>query len=117
MKKILLCLLLFSGSAVADEWTTGDTYREVAFIALHELDRRQTIILVRTKYELNTFLGDTPSEESINIYFASTALIHYAAAYYLPAKWRERFQNVTIGVAAANDLRNYLFVGVRIPLS
>ena len=103
-------------SESANAWTSGDTYREVVFLALHELDRRQTIILVKTKYELNPFLGDTPSEEAINIYFATTSLAHFGVAYILPSKWREIFQNVTIGVTTFNATRNYYVVGVRVPI-
>ena len=41
-KFILALLLLVSSSAFADEWSTGDTYREATFQTLWAIDALQT---------------------------------------------------------------------------
>ena len=92
--------VLAISSARADGWTTNDTKREVAYLALHTMDWSQTRYIAKHPeyYEQNSHLGKHPTVAQVNAYFASMALAHIRVAYLLPADWRHGFQYVTIGV-------------------
>lgn len=110
----LLIVLLLSCPAHADEWTRADTYREVAYLALHVADWGQTLYISdhpREFHENNPILGSHPSRGEVNTYFIATGLLHPVVSYglkkYAPPGWSEAWQYVTIGIevgAVANNL-------------
>lgn len=118
MKKLIAVLLaVFSLQAnAADSWSKSDVAREVAYLTLHVVDWRQTLIASKDpgRYaEQNPILGEHPSENRINGYFLATALLHVGVTHVLPAKWRPAFQYFWIGVEVVAIANNHK-VGIRI---
>ena len=122
MVGIIVVLVVMNTVAFADNWTRQNTYRELAFQGLLVIDYLQTRTVVKNpdKYsERNPIMGEHPSQQSVDIYMASCAIIHPIISYLLPVKsdkwkWvnRENWQYVTIGietVAIGNNLR----IGIR----
>lgn len=93
-------LLLVSSSAFADDWSRADSYREAAYLTLHTMDWAQTRNIARNPayYEQNSILGKHPSVSQVNQYFAATAALQFAVAYYLPPEYRKAFQYITLGI-------------------
>jgi hypothetical protein len=111
MKKIAtltFAILLFPLTAFAGDWTQKDIYREIAWETLLLADYSQTLTISRNTerfHEYNPILGSHPRESSVNLYFASCAIIHPIVAHFLPPKsdahrWinRENWQNITIAI-------------------
>ena len=133
--KLFTVLFLLSLPAVADDWTTGDKYREATYLVLHTLDWRQTLYIAehpREYFERNPFVAGgsrNPSDSEINRYFIASGILHIAMSHYLPKAgrllpeawqrtlyvdgWRSAFQYISIGVQAGVVARNYQ-VGVKI---
>lgn len=103
--KVFLILLLLSCPACADEWTRADTYREVAYFALHVADWGQTLEISdhpEKWHEHNPILGSHPSRGEVNAYFIATGLLHPVVSYglrkYAPDGWVQAWQYGTIGI-------------------
>lgn len=107
----LILILLLASPALADEWTRADTYREVAYLALHCADWSQTLTIADNPQkwnETNPILGSHPSRGDVNTYFIATGLLHPVISYVLPRPWREVWQYGTIGlevVVVGNNAR------------
>ena len=115
---VFAILLLISSSAFADEWSREDSYREATYLTLHTVDWLQTRNISRSAecktgqpppcwHEQNTLLGKCPSIAQVNQYFAATAALQFAVAYYLPAEYRKAFQYVTIGIEGGAVAHNF----------
>ena len=118
-------LSLLSFSAVADEWTTADTSREVTYQVIQAVDWAQTRSIVRGqcwyingdsrnacvggigRYEMNPILGTRPSLDRVDIYFVASAVVHYLISDTLPEKYRAPFQYVSIVYEAGVVNRNF----------
>ena len=109
MKKFMVVvILLVATTGYAGDWTKQDTYRELAFIGLLAVDYLQTRTIVQNPdkyFEYNSIMGKHPSQQTVDIYMASVAIIHPIISYLLPVKsdkwkWinRENFQYISIGV-------------------
>ena len=100
MLKLFLIALLLPSFACADEWTSVDTNREIAYQSLAIVDWLQTRNIARDPgyWEQNVILGSHPSIARINQYFALTGIAHYFVSKALPEKYRAPFQYVSIGV-------------------
>ncbi|MDH5354836.1 MAG: DUF3693 domain-containing protein [Gammaproteobacteria bacterium] len=101
----------------ADAWSTGDTYREWTYQAIHFIDYRQTVQISKScdQYEeTNPFLNRCPSRASVDKYFLATGLLHAGLSAWLPVKFRGPFQYVTIGISSGSVMNNYR-VGIKIP--
>ena len=99
-RALALSLIALSLSA-SDPWTTGDTVRESVSVSLLAADWAQTLSIAGQPvryHECNQILGPHPSRAKVNQYFASCIVGHAAIAYALPAKWRQAFQYLTIGL-------------------
>ena len=110
MKFILVAIFIFPSFAHADEWTSADTYREVAYQSLAAVDWLQTRSIAKDPAqwcEQNTYLGKHPSVQSVNRYFALTGLAHVAISKMLPEKYRAPFQYVSIGVEVGAVAHNF----------
>lgn len=116
-KFILPVLLTFTSLTVnAGDWSTEDTARQSIVLLLLEVDRRQTIEAMKYpgRYrELNTILGEYPSDKRINTHFFVSGVLHTAISYALPPDWRKGWQYITIGLEAGTIHNNYN-VGIRI---
>ena len=118
MKTFILALLLVSTPTFADEWSRADIYRETTYLAIDAIDLAQTHSLARQQYdarytkgyqyiERNPILGEHPSVDRVDAYFALTALAHVGITHLLPAKWRAPWQYVTIGFEGGLVAHNY----------
>jgi len=116
MKTLLILLLLISTSAKSDDWSSSDTYREAAYLTLHAADWLQTRQIARgvgDRYETNVILGDHPSIEKVDTYFALTALAHVGIAYMMPSDLRSYFQYFTI-IVESDYVTHNLNAGIKI---
>lgn len=117
---LLLCFLfviLFSPRSHADDWSTGDTYREVTFQTLWVVDFGQTRNIsehTQQYYETNHYLGQHPTLGAVDRYFIVGAALHAGIAYVLPESLRAPFQYVTIGIETGYVAHNFhLGIGVK----
>ncbi len=98
MKLIGLLLLLgLQGCAHSDPWTTRDTAMQTGITILLAVDAIQTANiqynpLVEEVGFARHFLGAQPSTTDTYLYFATSAVVSFAIARALPAKWRPWFQ-------------------------
>ena len=102
MKTLIIAILLFSTSAFADNWTTADTYREVAFQTLNVIDWGQTRYIAQNpnkyyEHDYSGLIGSNPTTGRIDAFMVESAVLHFIVAYYLPESWRTPFQYLTIG--------------------
>jgi len=119
---ILLVLLLSSNSFAYDKWTTTDTVLQSVYVALHTTDWVQSRWIAKHGYietpfartnpdgsavfgrsyvehkEGNVLLGEHPHKDKVDIYFASTLILHTLVSYLLPSNYRHIWQGVTIGM-------------------
>jgi hypothetical protein len=89
------------GAAHANEWTTADTYREVAYQSVAAVDWLQTRQIAKTPtkwQEQNNLLGRHPSVSAVNHYFLVTGIGHALLSNHLDTPYRAVFQDVTIGL-------------------
>jgi hypothetical protein len=120
MKFILAVLLFISTSSFADEWTTGDTYREATFLTFLATDWAQTRNLLRYSrhynqsalryyryHEQNPLLGRHPEQSHLDAAVILTGLAHVYIASVLPEKYRAPFQYVSIGVELKAVTHNF----------
>ena len=100
MLKLFLIALLLPSFAYAEEWTSADIKREVAYQSIAVVDWLQTRNIARDPcyYEQNKILGSHPSIARVNQYFALTGIAHYFVSKALPEKYRIPFQYISIGV-------------------
>lgn len=115
-------LFLLTSVSQADSWSTGDAYREYAYLSLHVVDWGQTrqIAKISTEphgihnyYERNSFIGSHPTVSRVNEYFILTGIGHLLIADALPKGWRDAFQYITIGTEIGIIRRNYS-MGIRV---
>ena len=101
-------LLLVCSSSYADNWTSSDTKREIAYQTLAAVDWLQTRNIARNPayHEQNAVLGLHPSIGQVNNYFLITGLAHYLIADYL-TEWRRPFQWVTVGIEFGAIAHNF----------
>lgn len=107
---ILLTVLISTATtAPASNWKAQDTALEAAYFGLHLIDWSQTRRIREDErlIETNVFLGRHPSKTEVDRYFLGAALLHIAAAWFLPGKWRERFQIFTIGMEVSITAHNF----------
>ncbi|HFE37957.1 MAG TPA: hypothetical protein ENK06_06005 [Gammaproteobacteria bacterium] len=100
---LLVILSLFCASSAANAWSKKDTYWQSAYFLTHLADWGQTLDIANqcssgSYYETNPVMGKCPSAQTVNAYFAATALIHYGVAHMLPPKYRRMFQIGTMGM-------------------
>jgi hypothetical protein len=82
-------------------WTSENTDKQLAFTVLEIVDLGQTLYtsdLYDDRHEINPFLGRYPSKDKITRYFAICIVGNAIIAYLLPPKWRDWWQNGSIGL-------------------
>jgi hypothetical protein len=121
MLKFIVVLMLISTSTFADEWTTADTYREVAFQTLNVIDWGQTRYIAQNpdrfyEKESQQFIGQHPTTGRVDVYMAETAVMHYAISkalvHYGYHTAADVFQYVTIG-SKLNAVVGNISIGVK----
>ena len=105
MLAAVLVALTLTGCASQD-WTRGDTAREILFQATNAIDAYQTA-QIRHRPDLQeghivtaAIIGEQPSESDVALYFGTVAVSHFAISRILPPKWRRWFQVGTLGYSA-----------------
>jgi transcriptional regulator with XRE-family HTH domain len=86
--------------AVAAEWSTGDTWRELAYQGLLAVDCRQTwqgsVTHPEQFQETNPVMGPNPSKRRVIGVCVASSAGHYLISRALPNDWRVLWQSVTI---------------------
>jgi hypothetical protein len=119
MKKIIIVVSIvslislskdgYANNLVLAGWETKDTTLELSYYGLHIMDWAQTryIALHPEEYkETNIILGEDPSIEKIDIYFASTLILHTIISYLLPDNFRLYWQISTISLEGGCIIHN-----------
>ena len=73
------------------------------YLTAHSMDWLQTRYIANhpeVYYETNPVLGRRPTQEKVDVYFLSTALLHTWIADKLPQRYRKWFQYSTLAVEA-----------------
>lgn len=111
---ILICLMPIL-SLAGDKWTQEDTAYQAVFITALSCDWLQTKEIARNPnyYETNFILGKYPSQNEVDFYLLSAAILHTGIAYYLPKEYRRIWQCFWIGVEM-NCVRHNYSSGIRI---
>jgi len=101
MIRLLFIVLLFIPIDVyADNWSHEDTMIQILYSAYHIGDWNQTLQITESEdyEETNKILGRNPSDDQVNLYFASTLLAHYYIAQRLSQPYRAYWQSFWISV-------------------
>lgn len=106
MKKLIVIftmLLSACGSScfAFDEWSKQDIILQGTFLSLMTVDWLQTRTIAKntTKYyENNPILSRHPSTAKVDIYFATSALLHTGITHILPKEYRPYWQCTFIAV-------------------
>ena len=109
MKTVLALLLFISTPTFADEWTSVDTKREVAFQTLWAIDFAQTRNIAEHPdrwHEENSYLGLHPTIGAVNRYFLAGSILHIGVSNLLNEKYRKPFQYGTIAIEVGIVHRN-----------
>jgi hypothetical protein len=114
---LLLALIVFTPtkSLATDKWSTQDKTLQATYLTLKFIDWRQTRTIAKNPddyYEMNPILGKHPSTTEVDIFFASTAILHSIVTHYLPSKYRPWWQGITITVSGACVINNFA-VGIK----
>jgi hypothetical protein len=113
--RLLLAFVLLSGCASA-QWTTADTIRQGAIVALQAADYFQTRTIATETYpgtdcprwtEQNPILGEHPSVGKVNAFFITAIAANALVSYLLPPTWRMGWQYISIGYEGNVVLDNY----------
>lgn len=117
LSTLILFLIVMMPIIANAGWSNADTVREVIWQGLHVVDWGQTLEIARDPgryYEMNPALGSHPSVGKVNIYMASSAVLHAGVSYVLPGKWRSYWQYVSIVTSGACVANNFnIGLGVR----
>jgi hypothetical protein len=109
MKRLLIAtiiLLLWASPAMGiepekqgfwasrDPWTKQDTYWQIGVLVTQVIDWGQTreISVNPEYYEKNPILGEEPTLQEVNRYFAVCILGNYFISKVLPKSWRRKWQ-------------------------
>ena len=106
-----IIFLLFIGCAgyKPTPLTTNQIVGEVAWQAIHVVDWGQTLDIADNPneyQEVNPLMGKHPSRGKVNIYMASSALLHPLVTYLIPHKWRWYWIGGTIVTSGACVINN-----------
>ena len=106
----LFLLLAVSNSfaSLSSEWDTSTIAKELIFLYTLSNDWQQTLDITRdqTLHEENHILGEHPSRNSINLYFASCAAGHALITHLLPKQYKKIWQETWIGIQASQIQHN-----------
>ena len=111
MRAVWVLLVLVLPVTVLADWTEADTAREVCYLSVLAVDMLQThdIDSAGGHFEKNVILGKAPKPIWVNVYFAACAVGHYAVSKWVPNKYREFWQVVTIGLETKVINKNYKY--------
>jgi len=91
-----------------DPLTKTDIALEAVYLALHVVDWGQTLYISDNPeyHDHCPALGKHPSRAKVNLWFASTAILHPVVTYMLPKEYRPYWQGGTIAMEVACTLNN-----------
>lgn len=97
MKKsrIILSVLAALAYCGCGGWTKTDTAWQIAGLAVQLVDYGQTQQIAAHPdrwHEINPIMGQHPSSQEVNWYFAASALARFGFAAALPPRYRRLFQ-------------------------
>jgi hypothetical protein len=113
--RLLLAFVLLSGCASA-QWTTADTIRQGAIVALQAADYFQTRTIATETYsgtdclrwtEQNPILGEHPTVGQVNAFFITAIAANALVSYLLPPTWRMGWQYLSVGYQGNVVLDNH----------
>jgi len=117
MKVIAAVVLIFaSGLAHADGWTGTDTLMLGASLGLKVVDWGQTRDIAsrpQDYHENNRFLGEHPTSQQVDRYFALSIGATSAVAFILPQTYRRWFLGGVIVLDASAVMKNHQ-IGLRV---
>ncbi len=110
MKTILILLIFLLPINCYAAWDKNDTFREIAWQGIHLIDWGQTLEAARQPdryYEMNPILGKHPSVGNVNLYMATSLIVHPMISYFLPKKYRKAWQYISIGISGGCVIHNF----------
>lgn len=117
MRMIFLIIVLTCFScATTDKWSNTEKTKEAAWLILHAVDYSQTRYAMERPdefKELNSLLGEHPSEGRLNLLTLVTGVGHVLITDYAGKKYRSLFQNITLGFKVGTVANNF-YVGAKI---
>jgi len=117
---IAIFLLALADTSRADEWTDGDTSRQLAFSGLTVIDCIQSRDIVKHPdkyYEAwNPVLPRHPTMGQLNTVCAISLVFNPIVAYLLPTDLRHIWQYAWIVGETGAVYHNAVIVGMKVPL-
>lgn len=120
MKTILLAILLtcLIQTSKADDWTTGDTVRQVTYLTIQAMDWNQTRHIAKhpetySEVTIDSIIGKHPSTKNVDAWMLSTMILHTGLVYILPSSTRKVFQYTSIVMKGDAVAKNYV-IGLRV---
>jgi hypothetical protein len=115
MKLFVIVLCLIPSLAFGADWSTADKLAQTTFISTLIVDWGQTKDIQNHEghYEKNPILGKHPSDNKVDIYFASCIILHTVVANYIP----DVAKKLGMGDEAADVSRKwwqYLWIGAEL---
>lgn len=111
MKRILVLLMLLSTTPTYafDKWDNFDKGLAATSFALKVMDWRQTRQIASDPVhyrEMNPLLGDHPSKERVDLYFAASTIAEIGIAHILPSDWRKAWLLSWIALSGVMVMHN-----------
>lgn len=94
----ILSLMMLTGCAHNDPWTTGDTVWQGIYVATAIADGyaatkiHEHPNIIEDGPIASAFLGQNPDPSDVWLYIGTSVLVHYAIARSLPEGWRTLWQ-------------------------
>jgi hypothetical protein len=103
---ILIIIIVMSGTANAESWTSTNTTKEIAYDILTVYDVQLTKrIIAGGDEEWNPLLGNKPTNAQLNLALGISLVGHYLISRSLD-KYRDIFQDASIAVEFSLDIHN-----------
>lgn len=106
---------IFKSDLGRSGWSSEDIARQAAALGLLGADWAQTRTIAKNPHqfnETNPILGEHPSTQKVNNYFAASMIGHTLLMNALPPEWRKWAQYGTIGLEAPTVRKNKIQFGI-----
>lgn len=107
---LLLGFLVTTPAGAADPWSKQDIALEGVYLVLHLIDWGQTRQIANDPehyHEMNPIIGKHPSTGRVDVYMATSALLHLGVTHFLPKECRPYFQGVTLAMQGTVVMHNF----------
>ena len=97
--KTIIILIALTLTCFSCAWTKAERTKEICYGVLHALEIEQTVYGIEKLgcKESNPIYGEYPSKGKIRTIGMVTGLGHYLITNYIPKKYRNIWQNITLG--------------------